>query len=58
MKENVTLAWIAIWFATVGQLLFFVGLSIYTGEWGYAIWSFWVAVVIGILHPSTPGRHI
>lgn len=48
VKENFTIAWVAVWFATVGQLLFFVGLSLYTGEWGYAMWSLWVAVVIGI----------
>jgi len=34
MKENLKFAWIASWFALVGQLVFFMGVSIFLQENG------------------------
>ncbi|UOQ42923.1 hypothetical protein MUN89_13260 [Halobacillus salinarum] len=48
MKENLKFAWIASWFALVGQLLFFIGVSIFTGDWRYVMWSFMVSMAVGI----------
>lgn len=48
MKENLRFAWIASWFALVGQLVFFLGVSIYTGEWRYLMWSFIVSMSAGL----------
>lgn len=48
MKENLMLAWIASWFALVGQLVFFIGYSLFTGEWRYVMWSGMVSLVAGV----------
>ncbi|WP_349410028.1 hypothetical protein [Pseudalkalibacillus sp. SCS-8] len=48
MKENLKLAWIASWFALVGQLVFFIGVAIYTGEWRYVMWSFIGSMTAGM----------
>lgn len=48
MKNNLTFAWIASLFALFGQLLYFIGVSAFTGEWGYAMWSAMVSMVIGV----------
>lgn len=48
MKENLTMAWVAVWFTLVGQLVLFIGVSIVTGEWRYAMWSFMVSMLAGI----------
>ncbi len=48
MKENLTLAWIASWFALAGQLLFFIGVAIFTGEWMYIMWSWVVSMSVGV----------
>ncbi|ELK46536.1 UNVERIFIED_CONTAM: hypothetical protein N8J90_11970 [Halobacillus marinus] len=48
MKENMTFAWIASWFALVGQLLFFLIVSLLTGNWMYAMWSFVVSMAAGV----------
>lgn len=48
MKENIRFAWFATWFALVGQLVFFLGVSIFTGEWRYVMWSFMVSLLAGI----------
>lgn len=48
MKENIKFAWIASWFALVGQLVYFIGVSIFTGEWRYIMWSFMVSMIIGV----------
>jgi len=48
MKENLKLAWIASWFALVGQLVYFIGVSIYTGDWRYVMWSFMVSMIAGV----------
>ncbi|SFF57252.1 hypothetical protein SAMN05216353_10246 [Halobacillus alkaliphilus] len=48
MKENLKYAWIASWFALVGQLLFFIGVSFYTGEWRYVMWSLLVSIAAGV----------
>ncbi|MGP4074713.1 hypothetical protein [Halobacillus sp. K22] len=48
MKENLTYAWIASWFALVGQLIFFLGVSLFTGEWRYIMWSLLVSMVAGV----------
>ena len=48
MKENLKFAWIASWFVLVGQLVFFIGVSIFTGEWRYVMWSFIVSMSAGI----------
>jgi hypothetical protein len=45
MKKNLTFAWIASLFALFGQLLYFIGVSAFTGEWGYAMWSAMVSMV-------------
>ncbi|WP_377890214.1 hypothetical protein [Alkalihalobacillus sp. R86527] len=48
MKENLKLAWIAVWFALLGQLVFFVGVATFTGEWRYVMWSFLVSMMAGV----------
>ena len=48
MKENLTFAWIASWFALLGQLLFFICVALYTGEWMYVMWSFMVSMSAGV----------
>ncbi|GLB60129.1 hypothetical protein [Cytobacillus sp. NCCP-133] len=48
MKANLKFAWIVSWFALVGQLLFFIGVSLYTGDWRYAMWSFMVSLLAGV----------
>ncbi|MCM3572209.1 hypothetical protein M3172_03335 [Mesobacillus subterraneus] len=48
MKENLRIAWIATWFALVGQLVFFLGVSVFTGEWRYVMWSFMVSLLAGV----------
>ena len=48
MKENLRLAWIASWFALVGQLVFFIGVSMFTGNWRFAMWSFMVSMLAGV----------
>lgn len=48
MKENLTLAWIAAWFALVGQLVFFIIVALITGEWRYVMWSFIVSMSAGV----------
>lgn len=48
MKENLTLAWIASWFALVGQLAFFIVVAIITGEWRYVMWSYIVSMTAGL----------
>ncbi|MCA1065788.1 hypothetical protein QTG56_22145 [Rossellomorea sp. AcN35-11] len=48
MKQNLTLAWIASWFALVGQLVFFIGVALITGEWRYVMWSFVVSMSAGV----------
>lgn len=48
MKENLKFAWIASWFALVGQLVFFIGVSIFTGEWLFVMWSFMVSMLAGV----------
>lgn len=48
MKKNLKFAWIASWFALVGQLLYFTGVSFFTGEWRYVMWSFMVSMIAGV----------
>lgn len=48
MKENLKFAWLASWFALVGQLVFFIGVSIFTGEWRYVMWSIMVSMTAGV----------
>ncbi len=48
MKENLAAGWIAAWFALVGQLIFFILVALYTGEWRYVMWSFIVSMAAGI----------
>ncbi|SDM71336.1 hypothetical protein [Sediminibacillus halophilus] len=48
MKENLRFAWIASWFALVGQLVFFIGVAIFTGEWRYVMWSLMVSMMAGV----------
>ncbi|WP_341357624.1 hypothetical protein [Rossellomorea sp. y25] len=48
MKQNLTLAWIASWFALVVQLMFFIGVSLFTGDWRYVMWSFMVSMAVGV----------
>ncbi|MYL65461.1 hypothetical protein GLW07_19050 [Bacillus hwajinpoensis] len=48
MKENLKLAWFFSWFALVGKLVFFIGVSFFTGEWRYVMWSFMVSMVAGV----------
>ncbi|MCA0987405.1 hypothetical protein [Guptibacillus algicola] len=48
MKENLKLAWIAAWFALVGQLFFFIVVASITGEWRYVMWSFLVSMMAGV----------
>jgi hypothetical protein len=48
MRENLTFAWIASWFALLGQLLFFICVAIYTSQWMYVMWSFMVSMSVGI----------
>ncbi|REJ10918.1 hypothetical protein [Halobacillus trueperi] len=48
MKENLTFAWIASWFALVGQLAFFIVVALFTGEWRYVMWSLLVSLSVGV----------
>ncbi|MGF3104755.1 hypothetical protein [Rossellomorea sp. DUT-2] len=48
MKENMKLAWIASWFALVGQLIFFIGVATFTEDWRYVMWSFMVSMAAGV----------
>jgi len=48
MKKNLKFAWIASWFALVGQLLYFTGVSFFTGEWRYVMWSFMASMIVGV----------
>jgi hypothetical protein len=48
MKGNLRFAWIATWFALLGQLIFFLVVSIFTGEWRYLMWSFMVSLLAGV----------
>ncbi|TYS89714.1 hypothetical protein [Rossellomorea aquimaris] len=48
MKENMKLAWIASWFALVGQLAFFICVALFTGDWRYVMWSFMVSMAAGV----------
>jgi hypothetical protein len=48
MKENLMFAWIASWFALVGQLVLFIGVALYTGDWRYVMWSFMVSMLAGV----------
>ena len=48
VKENLKFAWIASWFALVGQLMIFTIISIITGEWRYLMWSFMAAMIAGV----------
>ncbi|WP_053217192.1 hypothetical protein [Virgibacillus senegalensis] len=48
MRENLRFAWIASWFALVGQLVFFIVIAYFTGEWRYVIWSFMVSMLAGV----------
>lgn len=38
----------ASWFALVGQLVFFIGVSMFTGNWRFAMWSFMVSMLAGV----------
>lgn len=48
MKENLKFAWIASWFALVGQLVFFIVVSVITGDWRFVMWSFMVSMLAGV----------
>ncbi|NGP46701.1 hypothetical protein G4V62_17760 [Bacillaceae bacterium SIJ1] len=48
MYKNLKSAWILSWFALVGQLVFFIGVSIFTGDWRYVMWSFMVSMIAGV----------
>jgi len=48
MKQNLKIAWIASWFALVGQLAIFVGVAIFTTNWLFVMWSFMVTMIVGV----------
>ena len=48
MKEKLKFAWIASWFALVGQLMIFMSISIVTNDWRYLMWSFVAAMMVGV----------
>ncbi len=48
MKENLKRAWILSWFALLGQLVFFIGVSLLTENWRYVMWSFMVSMIVGV----------
>lgn len=48
MKENVKVAWIASWFALVGQLMIFMSIAIIANDWRYLMWSFIAAMMAGV----------
>ncbi|MFP3888466.1 hypothetical protein HPB58_15720 [Priestia filamentosa] len=48
MKKKLIFAWVASLFALFGQLLYFIGVSAFTEEWSYAMWSAVVSMVIGV----------
>ncbi|MBK3496336.1 hypothetical protein JFL43_16010 [Viridibacillus sp. YIM B01967] len=48
MKENLKFAWIASWFALVGQLAFFIGVALFTGNWRFVMCSFMVSMAVGV----------
>ena len=47
MKANNKLAWIVSWIS-VGQVLLFLVLSIITVNWMFLMWSFIVAMSVGV----------
>ncbi|MCG0046823.1 hypothetical protein [Priestia aryabhattai] len=51
MEENMMFAWIASWLALAGQLVFFMGVALFTGDWRYMMWS----LIVGI--PSIIGTY-
>ncbi|KWU63903.1 hypothetical protein [Priestia megaterium] len=55
MKENMMFAWIASWLALAGQLVFFMGVALFTGDWRYMMWSFTISIIVGI--PSIIGTY-
>ncbi len=48
-------AWIASWLALAGQLVFFMGVALFTGDWRYMMWSFMISIIVGI--PSIIGTY-
>ncbi|BCB03968.1 hypothetical protein [Bacillus sp. KH172YL63] len=48
MRENLQLAWIASWFALVGQLGLFIVVAVITGDWRYIMWSLIVSMMAGV----------
>lgn len=48
MYKNLKLAWILSWFALAGQLVYFLGVSIFTGDWRYVMWSFMISMLVGV----------
>ncbi len=48
MKENLKVAWILSWFALLGQLVFFIGVSLLNEDWRYVMWSFMVSMIVGV----------
>jgi formate hydrogenlyase subunit 3/multisubunit Na+/H+ antiporter MnhD subunit len=48
MKEHLRLAWFASWFAFIGQVLVFLCVALFTGEWRYLLWSFLISMTAGL----------
>lgn len=48
MKGNLKFAWIASWFALLGQVVIFLGVSLLTGNWRFVMWSCMVSVIVGV----------
>ncbi|MGE7875716.1 hypothetical protein, partial [Bacillus paramycoides] len=40
--------WITSWFALLGQLVFFTGLSLLTENWRFTMWSLMVSTIVGV----------
>ncbi|WP_336769964.1 hypothetical protein [Bacillus bombysepticus] len=55
MKGNLKVAWMASWFALLGQLVIFLGVSLLTGNWRFVMWSCMVSMIVGI--PSIISTH-
>ncbi|WP_456273689.1 hypothetical protein [Bacillus sp. AK031] len=56
MEKNLMFAWVASWFALAGQLAFFIGVALYTGDWRYVMWSFMVSMMAGVPSMIHTGR--
>ncbi|KSU89476.1 hypothetical protein LZP85_08715 [Priestia flexa] len=56
MKEHLRLAWFASWFAFIGQVLVFLCVALFTGEWRYLLWSFLISMTAGRVNGNSSNK--